>query len=790
MSILKSFFVDRRGAIIMIFAFAMPVLLGLIGLVIDGGRLLYLQSKFEDCVKASALATSKHISPSTEVFVQFLQANFPDKPGQSVLVLPEVTMVRESFNQLRFEAAATVSLLVVPNLKIGDSTALNSTMTIRTNYTILHPQRTLELALVISNGMPTPEVQALAQAVSKLVDTIHQDPTYAEHYYSIIPYGGGVTLPDNPALVQYITNAPVARKYGSGADDFITYTGTYQNDHFVGFKYLTNPHLVEVYTPPPIYKQPSKYLLTLLDKAPNRLGSAQLWETLIQPLTDPIPDNKYYDPRPLLRSLITAPYDNTDESPSSYHNLSWGVFQYYTHSLQSLMSLRSNVEEIKQHLAAMKRHEGDDKNPNHNHFPGQGMAWARRILSPKWRGNWLDNTNSAEQNILPRDYNYSIYHDKIVLLVTYGLSRMSAEGQTVVGRQDYNTARQRAHFELFKEELMCAATSAQCAMAQYYGMPCHSCSGNDPAKCACPNLEAAFQKWYNANLNSWRIHASVRSPTNPEQVALGSLEDYLSDLLTEHRQFTDYRDNNNMNIEVTVEGYNTSSNDNAIFGVLSSSSNKTTPICGGIIRPTRDSVSKMNLGCGGGHTQLSYPFLLQKFWQDTAEIGFGFSQTPNGPDLGSTQGMLALQVGDNLHLRMEEQREIEEELFKVKRALLDLHNGAYSLRNRTHYETPKVIIKGESYSGQQEAEKLLNQEILEICQSMKAPENNIQIYVVDYLSSTDEQLIAYKCSSFNKKNYYYVDDAQNFAAVFEEITQTILTPTPPVIIGHNTPPLS
>lgn len=220
---------DRRGNVVMMFAFAMPLLLMLTFGGIDINRITTVKARMQDALDAAALAAAR--STYTE----------PADLKRVALVALNANLRNSDVEPLQdsdFTIALTDDQIVVADLKVRVKTLvanivlppygklLDDTVPLSAHSEVNRSSKDIEVALVldITGSMTTAKLKSLKDAAKELVDIVVQDqqsPYYSK--MSIVPYSMGVNLGS-----AYATTARGTPTAATSITNITWYTGSVQ----------------------------------------------------------------------------------------------------------------------------------------------------------------------------------------------------------------------------------------------------------------------------------------------------------------------------------------------------------------------------------------------------------------------------------------------------------------------------------------------------------------------------------------------------------------------------------
>lgn len=198
---------NSSGGVIILVALMFSVLVGVLGISIDVGRMYAVHSKLQaasDAALMGAVATSA-TTPVANEMVRLFNTNFPAGYMGSTVSGPNVSLTGPN----QYLATTTVS---VPSsiMQVFGSGTINLTIRSRVNGGFqLSPSQNLELAVVLDNATGT-NITGERVAVRRLADLIFNGSASLPNVrFHIIPFGVDVNVGNN--RVGWIQAAFVAR---------------------------------------------------------------------------------------------------------------------------------------------------------------------------------------------------------------------------------------------------------------------------------------------------------------------------------------------------------------------------------------------------------------------------------------------------------------------------------------------------------------------------------------------------------------------------------------------------
>ena len=185
----RSLLADEDGAVLILFAFALPVLLLFVGAALDYSRAFALKTRLQDAADAAALVAAKS-APAMNDTELLAAANkvFKASAGDSTAYIEKIT-VSNGRRKIELKVAATaknkfMSLAGLSQIPVG---AFSASATTDSNY---------EIALVIDNSGSMAssaggksKMQSAQEAANKLIDTmLASQAMAAKTKFSVVPF--------------------------------------------------------------------------------------------------------------------------------------------------------------------------------------------------------------------------------------------------------------------------------------------------------------------------------------------------------------------------------------------------------------------------------------------------------------------------------------------------------------------------------------------------------------------------------------------------------------------------
>lgn len=418
----------KQGGALILFALMLPLALGMIGLVLDGARTLYIKNRFDQALRAAVLAaaSSKNASNRTSEAQKFFAANFPSSTFKATVTGPTVTL---SGSTVRVSASAQCPTYFRNIVLNQDGAKTPNTLNVQGWYEVKLPS--VEIVFVVSTGLNNwySSSVEVKNGLSTLINNV-KDSGLGASYFGFVPFANGVAVGDTDLckkLTGSFKNVPYKSYILEGST---VYTPTSCSLPLKSYAWTTTqPWLasewVALNNP-----RPGDTLNRYQAYSNDISFSFQAFEPSLDVHSyNPSQNVYYYGPysdqgykrtfssNPLLLARTSYPYEYAVESFDS----NWVPFYVNYYQPQPMVSLRSDTADI---ISKINNTMGTSNTPNGCNMPNLGMVWALRMLSPQWQGQWVDNLNAEHIN-LPQDYSSNT--KKIIILISPGLTKISSE---------------------------------------------------------------------------------------------------------------------------------------------------------------------------------------------------------------------------------------------------------------------------------------------------------------------------------------------------------------------------
>ncbi len=199
MALKNKFIEDKSGGVIIFVAVSFTVLLSVLGLTLDLGRIYAVQSKAQQAADAALMggvATLSSTNMANEA-VRLFNANYPAGYMGSTVGTPVVTVI--SGGQYKLTIPVTVPLSIM-QIFGASASSINITSQVSSGYQLGAPQ-SLELSLVFDNAQVS-DTASMASAGNSLANVIFGgSPSLSNVHVHVVPFDAAVNV-GNHAWVQ------------------------------------------------------------------------------------------------------------------------------------------------------------------------------------------------------------------------------------------------------------------------------------------------------------------------------------------------------------------------------------------------------------------------------------------------------------------------------------------------------------------------------------------------------------------------------------------------------------
>lgn len=451
---------DEGGNVLMMVALAMTLLITCIGCAVDMARAQAMQSRVWSALDAAGLAGLKISSvgvgqannqkavqaEATKVF----NANLPAGYDESVISPPVATVSADgntvTLKDSASQATTFLSVVGIQKVALGANSVVTRSNSVITEV-VLALDNSASMLKPVSGSSSTPKIQALQTAVSALLDIVYPGGEKGtDVYMSIVPFSAAVN---------------VGTSHANWLDPTSLKPATYAGYPPPGYYPAWNPPganwagcvLARSWNLPSMNNA-----LSFNDTPPTSTNPSTLFPIYYNPPTMPPVYNSW--PLTKLPHQYSSWFDYymkvSGGNPAKFDTLDaynpwWGATaaDLAAHPelgpnslcLSPITPLTNDPSVILAAMTSLKASGGDT-------VLDQGMAWAWRVISPKWDGLWGTGSGSP-----PAGTTAAPTTNKIVILMTDGFNQLtdslpaySAYGMVgmsyVTGPGDYLTAGQ------------------------------------------------------------------------------------------------------------------------------------------------------------------------------------------------------------------------------------------------------------------------------------------------------------------------------------------------------------
>ena len=353
---------NDKGSVTPIVALSIFSLLAAVGAAVDMGRVQIVQSRMQNALDAAGLAAASVANTAniTTETSKYFYANFPSNyMGTQV---KHLTATANSYNTI-----VTLHADGVVNMTFMKLFGLSSAY-VYADSEITRANKGMELVLVMDNtgsmsqsaGGSVTKIQAAKTAATTLVNTLYGSGSTAQNLWiGLVPFSQAVNIGKGNA------SWTASNTFDWGPSPSAWYG-------CVDAREASNRDVTD--DPPSVAKFPQYYWPS---------DSNNTWKTTTT------------SKKGVVTTTYASPLNTTSQGPNLM-------------CAQPLTPMTANKNTITTAINAMQA-QG-------NTVINLGMAWAWRMLSPRWRGTW---GGEMAANSLPQDYNTPLM-TKVVVLMTDG----------------------------------------------------------------------------------------------------------------------------------------------------------------------------------------------------------------------------------------------------------------------------------------------------------------------------------------------------------------------------------
>ncbi len=380
-NLLRSFRSDESGMTLPMLALSFFTIAGFVGVAVDIARVQLVQSRLSFSLDAAGLAAGSTMNSSnylTEVN-KYLRANFPQ--GYLGSTQPSATVVMSGDNMImNLVAVTSVPTTFMNAFGISDVTITSSSEITRT-------ASGLELILALDNtGSMTSnnKLQALKTAANTLINIL---------------FGGRETVKDLwVGIVPFSQTVNIGTTHTGWMDTAFNNTLNWGPTSWMGCVDAHELNNRDVTDDPPSVLPFRAYYSPSTDNRPAPNNT-----------TSQLNANKW----------VTSRYaDGTPKTYASGIGVTLGPNKYCPQIVTPMTASRTKLVSAVNNMQARG-----------NTHIGLGLAWAWRMISPRWRGLW---GGEMDTNALPLDYN-TPRMNKAIILLTDGENTMDTTNFTAYG---------------------------------------------------------------------------------------------------------------------------------------------------------------------------------------------------------------------------------------------------------------------------------------------------------------------------------------------------------------------
>ena len=188
---MQKFLKIESGVVSILFAVSIPVIVALMGVVIETSRQAYVETKLTQAVDAAAIAAARYDTADAQAnALKVFQANFPDGFMGTSVTWTFSSSGSGLTKTVNFSVQGSLpsvfeGVINIKPLKIESTTSAKSTL------------QGLEMALVLditgsmsSNG----KISGLRSAAKNMIDVISDGADHTNIYISLVPYVAAVNI--------------------------------------------------------------------------------------------------------------------------------------------------------------------------------------------------------------------------------------------------------------------------------------------------------------------------------------------------------------------------------------------------------------------------------------------------------------------------------------------------------------------------------------------------------------------------------------------------------------------
>ncbi len=378
---------DERGSLIPAVAGGMLVLTGAAGLTVDGARMFYVKDVLQKSLDSAGLAAGHALDvDNMEADArEFFEVNIASVDNVASAANMTITVSNDN-EVITLEADATVSATFMSIFGFGDITVSASTE-------ISRETRGMELVLVMDNTgsmRHDGKIDTMKEAATNLIETVYgDDETNTNLWVGVVPY------------ITHVNVGGAQTAWLSAAGQTLVDTG-FPDTVWTGCVAARADGLDETDDPPaieafePFYWQDTDYSYV------DRRGRTRY-----------IDNNWIDDDNGNEVTIVEA----NDRSAALGPNKGCGE------QITPLVAEKTKILDAIDDMAPWSF--GGTATP-------MGLAWGWRVLSPRWRGLWLESEPE-----LPVDHD-TPFMDKVIVVLTDGKNEFIS-ADAVLGGSDYTS---------------------------------------------------------------------------------------------------------------------------------------------------------------------------------------------------------------------------------------------------------------------------------------------------------------------------------------------------------------
>jgi len=430
----RRFLHSTQGSAMPLIALGVFALAGATGAAIDMSRVQMVQAKLSNSLDAAGLAVGSEIS-TTNVqaeALKYFNVNYP--PGFMYTTTQNFSAVATNNNQvINLSVQAVVPTVFMQLFGIKQ-------ITVNAMSQITRQSSGMELVLVLDNtgsmnspvnpgDSSTPKIQALQSAAKTLLGILYgNNATVQNLWVGIVPFSQTVNIGTSHSAWMdgtYDATLDFGPVINGACPSYSGTAGTYNSAPSCAYKLAGAAVPFFGINSVPTNWQGCVMARTAPYDTSDDPPSVTPFQAYDYPYTSDAGNT--YDPWVTKSSRTSHGVTTTTTTYNYAYSSSLGQYQgpnmFCPQQLQPMVAEQSTIVN---ELNAMKAGGSTEID--------LGMAWAWRMLSPRWRGLWGGEMNT---NSLPLNYNTPLMN-KVVILMTDGMNELDPSNYTAYKYLDSN----------------------------------------------------------------------------------------------------------------------------------------------------------------------------------------------------------------------------------------------------------------------------------------------------------------------------------------------------------------